>query len=183
MRIFFAITLLALITSGKPASTGQEDQRLDALFTRLLEVSSPAEAATVESSIWRIWIQNSDQRVANRLRQGIAAMNGGELNEALEAFDEVTRQAPRFAEGWNKRATVHFLMRSYDASVRDIVRTLELEPRHFGALSGLGLINDAIARPAAAIRAFKKALTIHPHMSGARQNIRRLQEKLRGEET
>ncbi|MDG2033367.1 MAG: hypothetical protein P8J29_05475 [Rhodospirillales bacterium] len=95
---------------------------------------------------------------------GILAMNSGKLDAALVLFDELVGLKPDFAEGWNKRATVFYPMTSYGASMRDIARTLELEPRHFGALSGFGLINQAIGRPEVAVMALEKALENHPHL-------------------
>jgi tetratricopeptide (TPR) repeat protein len=102
---------------------------------------------------------------------------------ALEYFDRLVEHAPGFAEGWNKRATVYYLMENYEASVLDIERTLELEPRHFGALSGLGMIYDAIGEPAAALRSFEAAVAINPHLDGARQRIEALRRELAGSPT
>jgi tetratricopeptide (TPR) repeat protein len=110
-------------------------------------------------------------------------MNAGQLKDARQAFNEIVEMAPGFAEGWNKRATIHYLLKDYSASVKDIAQTLRLEPKHFGALSGLGLINAALGRHQAAVKAFEQALIIHPHMRGARQHIKILKEHLKGEET
>jgi tetratricopeptide (TPR) repeat protein len=117
------------------------------------------------------------------MRQGTVAMSQGQLGRALERFDRIVDLAPEFAEGWNKRATVLYLMGDYQASVLDIQRTLELEPRHFGALSGLGLIYDAIEEPAAALRSFEAALEIHPHLVGTLQRIEELRRQLSGRRT
>jgi tetratricopeptide (TPR) repeat protein len=117
------------------------------------------------------------------MRRGMTAMAGGDHEEALRSFDRMVAKAPDFAEAWNKRATVLFLMGRYEDSVLDIQRTLQLEPRHFGALSGLGLIYDAVEEPAAAIRSLEAALEINPHLHGTREHIATLQEKLQGDET
>ena len=113
---------------------------------------------------------------------GIRRMDGGELAKARDTFAEITRLAPKFAEGWNKLATINFLLRDYNASVLGIARPLGLEPRHFGALSGLGLVNMALDRPGRALKSFREALKIHPHMQGVRFNIKRLQKRLKEEE-
>ena len=107
------------------------------------------------------------------------AMAEARLQAALERFDRMVEQAPDFAEGWNKRATVHYLMGDYRASVRDIQRTLGLEPRHFGALSGLGLIYDAIDQPAAALRSFEAAVAINPHLGSIKERIERAAPRAR----
>lgn len=180
---WFACTLCLLLVLGDVADAGQSDRRLVSLFSRLDATPSPNEARGIESEIWRIWIEHGDRNISKEMVRGIGLMNRGDLNEALEAFDGVTRIAPDFAEGWNKRATVHFMLRSFDDSVRDIAKTLKLEPRHFGALSGLGLINAALGRYEAAIKAYEKALSVHPHLDGVRQTIRRLKQTLKGQET
>ena len=92
----------------------------------------------------------------------------------------MVRAAPDFAEAWNKRATVHYLMGNFEASVADIRRTLALEPRHFGALSGMGLIYDAIGNQTAAMKVWEKALEIHPHLPGMKARIQELRAKAKG---
>jgi tetratricopeptide (TPR) repeat protein len=110
-------------------------------------------------------------------------MAAEQLAVALDYFNRMVELAPDFAEAWNKRATVYYLMENYRASVLDIERTLELEPRHFGALSGLGMIYDAIDEPAAALRSFEAAVAINPHLDGPRQRIDLLRRQLRGSPT
>lgn len=165
------------------AQADQQDARLDGLFARLQTASSPAEAQAAQRQIWRIWIE-SDDRLADRLMQGgIEAMAARQHGLALEYLDRLVERAPDFAEAWNKRATVHYLLDDYEASVLDIERTLELEPRHFGALSGLGMIYDAIGEPAAALRSFEAAVAINPHLDGPRQRIEALRRQLQGSPT
>jgi tetratricopeptide (TPR) repeat protein len=163
-----------------PAAADQRDVRLDRLFERLQTTESGTEARAVQQEIWQIWIE-SDDMLSNRLmRNGMQAMASEQFPLALDYFDRLVEHAPDFAEGWNRRATLHYLMDNYPASVFDIERTLELEPRHFGALSGLGLIYDAIDEPAAALRSFEAALAINPHLEGTRQRIDALRRQLRG---
>jgi tetratricopeptide (TPR) repeat protein len=100
---------------------------------------------------------------------------------ARESLDALVRRAPDFAEAWNRRATLNFLIGDYRASVDDIQATLRLEPRHFGALSGLGLIYLAIDRPEAAARSFEAALAVHPHLPGARAHVDMLKGRIEGE--
>ena len=105
------------------------------------------------------------------------------LHEALITFSRLIEMQPKFAEAWNKRATVYYALHDYDASARDIAETLKLEPRHFGALSGLGLVNIALGRYQAALTAFEMAVAHHPNLRGARENIKNLKEELRERET
>jgi tetratricopeptide (TPR) repeat protein len=183
-----ALLLLLGIVTGLPGVIGplaadQLDGRLDGLFDQLQTTSSQAEAAAAQQLIWQIWTESEDAQVNRLMSAGIQAMAAGQPAVALEVFDRMVRQAPEFAEGWNKRATVHYLMGNYPASVLDIERTLELEPRHFGALSGLGLIYDAIEEPAAALRSFEAAVAINPHLTGTQQRIDILRRQLRGRPT
>jgi len=180
LALLSAVLVLGIMA---PAWADQTDRRLDGLFERLRVTSNRAEAEAAQQQIWQIWIE-SDDMLANRLMQeGIQAMVTRQHALALEYFDRLVERAPGFAEGWNKRATVYYLMENYEASVLDIERTLELEPRHFGALSGLGMIYDAIGEPAAALRSFEAAVAINPHLDGARQRIEALRRELAGSPT
>ncbi len=107
-------------------------------------------------------------------------MRQGILPSALDDFSTAVAWAPDFAEAWHKRATVHFLMGNYPASIADLRRTLALEPRHFGALAGLGLIYLKLDDERAALKALEKALEINPHLPRTRQNVRELHERLDG---
>jgi tetratricopeptide (TPR) repeat protein len=182
MRKLGLLVLLAFLSAAAPALAAQDDGRLDGLFERLRNTADAGEASNLETRIWRIWLRSSKPQVNALMEGGIRRMDGGELAKARDVFAEITRLAPKFAEGWNKLATVNFLLRDYNASALDIARTLRLEPRHFGALSGLGLVNMALDRPGRALKSFRAALKIHPHMQGVRSNILRLKKRLKEEE-
>jgi tetratricopeptide (TPR) repeat protein len=169
--------------SPEAARADQKDPRLDPLFERLRTTSSVSEARIIEQQIWQIWGESDDAAISKLMSAGIVAMVQQEYAVALDRFDRLVKQAPDFAEGWNKRATVYYLMGNFPASVSDIERTLELEPRHFGALSGLGLIYDAIEEPAAALRSFEAALTIDPHLDETRERVEELRQELAGRRT
>lgn len=177
----FAILMSAMLVLSAPsARAAQDDPRLPALFATL-KTASDAEAKAVEAMIWRIWTETRDADDARLMRQGIAALNGDEAAGAFEAFDALVHRDERFAEGWNKRATVEFVMGDFEASVADIQRTLALEPRHFGALSGLGQIYVALHRNELALKAFQAALAINPHLGGVRAAIEELKKDVEGE--
>ncbi|MBM3572501.1 MAG: tetratricopeptide repeat protein [Alphaproteobacteria bacterium] len=175
--------LLALALLAATAHADQNNWRLPQLFERLKAPINAGEAQQIESTIWQIWLRSENEDSNIRMRAGIHAMNAGDYPAALKAFDAMVADDPEFAEGWNKRATVHYLMDSYDASVRDIERTLALEPRHFGALSGLGLINLELGNDRVALRAFEAVLAVNPHSPSAREHVRVLRQKLLGSPT
>jgi tetratricopeptide (TPR) repeat protein len=177
----FAILLL-LAASLAPARADQTDSRLDALFARLQEAPGPAEALAIEGSIWHIWVESDDGAVRALMRDGIRAMERGDYRAALSKFDQMVLIAPDFAEGWNKRATVHYLLGNYAPSLGDIAKTLALEPRHFGALSGRGLVYIALEDERRALKAFEAALKIHPNLTSAAENAERLRKVLRDRE-
>lgn len=181
---FMPALLLVLFSSGERlALADQHDGRLDSLFERLQETSDPADAAALQQQIWQIWIESDDPASRQLMRRGMTAMASGDHDVALGVFDRLVEEAPDFAEAWNKRATVFYLMGRLDESVSDIQHTLKLEPRHFGALSGLALIYDAVEKPEAAIRSLEAALEINPHLHGSRDRIDQLREKMKGTRT
>ena len=176
-----ALALLAVSLAGPPdAAADQRDPRLPELFAALAEAPDPAQALPIEGAIWGIWLDGGDPGLDELMAQGIEAMRASRLRDAAERFTELILAAPEFAEAWNKRATVYYLMDRYEDSVRDIERTLALEPRHFGAISGMGLIFLERGDEEGALGAFEKVLEIHPHARGARFQVERLRERLEG---
>jgi tetratricopeptide (TPR) repeat protein len=172
--------LLSLATS---AWGDQQDHRLNLAFAQLAKASSPQGVRVLESRIWKIWLEHPQPRINEMMRWGVEALNTQDYPTALKLFDSLVEAAPEFAEGWNKRATVRFLVGNYEGSIEDIRKTLALEPRHFGALSGLGMIHTNQERWFAAMAAFEQALRIHPHLIGVRHTINKLQQQLRKEST
>jgi len=178
-RFFFKYSIilsLVLIFSISPTIAGQNDTRLNNLFERLRVTQDLAEARGIEGTIWEIWTESENANVNRAMLIGIASMHAGQLGTALNKFNEVIQLAPDFAEGWNKRATIFYLMKKFDRSVNDIAQTLKLEPRHFGALSGLGLINQAIGQNKAAIKAFEHALDLNPHLPGLKEKVTKMKK-------
>lgn len=144
-----------------------EDEALSALRGTDAEVAARAEAA-----LWEIWCRSGRPDVDSLLRRGIQAMEREDLPLAQMIFSEVIALAPRFAEGWNKRATARFLAGDYRPAVADCEETLARNPSHFGALSGQGLCHLALGEHREAADLFRRALAVHPHLTGPRQNLR-----------
>ena len=168
---------------SSPTHAVQTDKRLDVLFERLLATKDKFQAQKIEAAIWLIWVENNNEEIENAMLHGIHAMRSGELELALVFFNKIVKLEPKFAEGSNKRATVYYLLGKYDNSIEDIAQTLLLEPRHFGALSGLGLVNRAIGRIDAAVIAFQKALEINPHLSGVKNALKLIKNLGKEKET
>jgi tetratricopeptide (TPR) repeat protein len=166
-----------------PALADQRDPKLDELFNRLHASIDQAEADRLEREIWDIWYHHDSGQVALLMVQGRRAMAIGDFDDAESFFTEVIEKDPQFAEGWNRRATLYYLMGRYQDSIADVSETLALEPRHFGALSGMGLIYTALKDEATALAWFEKALEANPHMVGVRYQVEQLKKKLAGEPT
>jgi len=173
------LVLLAMLVIAATARADQTDPRLDGLFADLQTIEGGQRADAIANQIWSIWIASDDEAANELMSAGIALMSLGRPLEALHRFDKLVEIAPQFAEAWNKRATVHYLLDHYQQSVDDIERTLALEPRHFGALSGLGLIYMETGDDDIALRAFESALKVNPHLSGARHNIEMINRRLK----
>jgi len=173
MRIIAVLILLAY-SLASPAD--QNDPALDDLFEQLAVTTSDEEASNITREIWQRWTANDDPDVSQLMQIGIRALNYSTYRKALQSFDRVIEIAPEFAEGWNKRATLYYHIKEYRRSMDDIKKTLRLEPRHFGAWSGLGLVSIAQENYAGALAAFKKALSINPHISNIRRYVQKLED-------
>lgn len=153
-------------------------QALDRLFGLLHVEKDPRQARALAAIIWRIWSRSESPTATVLLRQGQRAMKAGQTDRALRILTVLVRQHPNFAEGWNKRATAFFLANQLERSKADIAEVLEREPRHFGALSGLGMIYQRQGKHRKALAAYRRALAIHPHLPLARRAVRILSKKL-----
>ena len=175
-----AVLAVSLAVGAMDCAADQRDPRLGELFDALAEAPDSVTAVPIEGAIWQIWLDGGDSTLNELMVQGIEAMNARRFRDAVGRFTALIHRAPAFAEAWNKRATVYYLMDRLEDSVRDIERTLALEPRHFGAISGMGLIFLQRGDEAGAFGAFEKVLEIHPHARGARFYVERLRERLQG---
>ena len=159
------------------ASADQNDARLVDLFRSLGSIENVKKASFFESKIWNIWMEHFDPEVESAMFQGVEAMKLQQFEQAFGHFSLLIKLAPDYAEGWNKRATVLYLMGRFEESEADVMRTLELEPRHFGALSGQGLIRIALHDWTGAIYFLESALYINPHMYGVIMNLKYARQK------
>lgn len=167
------LTLILGLEKRKPAETIPGE--LDALFETLAAESPKSNAYEVEDLIWEIWTDHPEPLAATMMNRGIEAVARRQYDAAERIFDELVEIQPHWAEAWNKRATLFFLLGHDEKSVHDIHRTLELEPRHFGALSGFAQICLRSGDLAGALVGFEEALRINPHLAAVRETLVELQ--------
>jgi tetratricopeptide (TPR) repeat protein len=190
-QLAYAILLLAAIAVGEAAgqssappaapdeTAAARAKELDALFAALKSTKVEEEADTMVAEIWRLWLQSGNAEVDGQMQRAVLLM-GSMPAMALPILDGIVARLPDWAEGWNKRATVLYLIGEYDRSLADCDRVLALEPRHFGALAGIGLIRTQKDEPREALAAFRKALAVNPFLK-ERFNLVPELERLVGE--
>ncbi len=149
----------------EPPETGHELGALLVCFRALCENSEPGRSAA-EDQIWAIWSNHPEEQLTAQMARGIRLLATGELARAEVVFDRLIERDPKWAEAWNKRATVYFLQGRDSASIGDIFHTLELEPRHFGALGGFAQVCMRNGAPDAARAALERLLAVNPGASG-----------------
>ena len=137
-----------------------------------LRGDDPARVTRAAAALWQLWHRSGDPQLDALLRQGIGAMERQELTEAEAIFSRMIDAAPGFAEGWNKRATVRYMVKDYTGSIADCRETLDRNPNHFGALSGQGLCHMALGQFREAADLFRRTLAVHPYLESARDNLR-----------
>ena len=181
--LFWAILgiIAVAITVPVPACADQNDPQLDDLFIALQASPSETQAANIELEIWTRWGDHPYDPFANRqMKKGIELMNSGDLGAAEEVFSRIINSHPDFAEAWNKRATVRFFRDNDTGSASDILQLIKLEPRHFGALSGLGMIRIRAGDLEGAMKAYKAAQRVNPYLPQIEAIIDQLGKKLKG---
>ena len=176
------LLICALLTAlAGPGLADQRDPRLPELFARLKSATGLETAQPIEAEIWTIWTQSDNDDVNILMKLAVDAMSREDYDTALTLLDKTVEVAPDFAEGWNKRATVLYLTGQLERSEADVAKVLELEPRHFGALSGLGLIRMAQGDPERALTAFRRALEVNPTMPGPQHWVEQLKTQVEGQ--
>ena len=153
---------------------------LDFLFGALKAAPDEASAKHVEARIWAMWMQTPSDTAALLMSRAKTAMDAQKMDIALKLLDSVIKLRPDYTEAWNRRATIYYLNNDYVRSMHDIQQVLAREPRHFGALAGLGMIMQEVGDDKRALEAFRKALAVHPHLEKVPDLVKSLTEKVEG---
>jgi tetratricopeptide (TPR) repeat protein len=151
---------------------------LDQLFVQLREARTPELIDQLQDQIWAQWLKTGDPYIDHQMEEGLAAMETDDYTTAIEAFTDVVGQRPGFFEAWNKRATAYFLRGSYKQSIADIETTLLLEPRHFGALSGLSVIYLTLGDLPRALNTSERLLSLIPYDDSTQDQVLVLRQVL-----
>ncbi|MBK8456453.1 MAG: hypothetical protein IPL47_04505 [Phyllobacteriaceae bacterium] len=163
------------------SAEAKAEATLDDLFLRLKKAQIPEQAERVADDIQHRWRQSGSATVDLMMGWAGDAAEAKKFDVALDFLDQVTILAPAYAEGWNRRATVHFLAEDFSKSMADIEKTLALEPRHFGALSGMAVILRSAGREELALKAYERVLALYPANREAQAAVSELSEKLTGD--
>ena len=134
--------------------------------------------ALAEHSIWQVWSRSGDPQTDALFQQGLAEMQAGDADRAIETFSAIIRTKPDFAEGWNKRATIYYLIGEYDKSLKDCDEVMKLNASHFGALAGYGQIYLQLDKPELALQYFERALGVNPNLRSVEAAVRELKRLL-----
>ncbi len=185
MRQFLAATAaLSLLAFAPAPSMAAPDPahaaQLDQLFQQLKTAKDENEGLTIEGEIVQIWLESGDAKIDEQMDWALAAMDARAFDLALQYLDSIVLNKPDYIEGWNKRATLYFAIGRYDESLSDIAHTLALEPRHFGAIAGMGMIMEALGEDQKALDAYKKALAIDPQLTQIQLEVFLLEDKIKG---
>lgn len=158
-----------------------EDERVDELFDLLAQDNLP-NWQVIEDEIWLEWSKSGSAAMDLLLQRGRDAMESGNFPDAVEHFTALTDHAPEFAEGYNARATAYYRLGLYGPSLADIQKVLQLNPRHFGALAGLGSIMEEIGEGERALQAYRAAVAVHPHKPSLQDAVERLERVVTGDQ-
>ena len=157
------------------------NEQLNKLFDDL-KISSESSSFLIEQKIWKLWSTHpNDEKLTTLLAEGSAAVNNNQLTEAINIFTKVIELDPNWAEAWNKRATVFYLVGQFQKSQDDIDKVLNLEKRHFGALAGQGLVNIQLKNFEKAIKSYQKVLEIYPSMRSPEIMIKEIEALIKQE--
>jgi tetratricopeptide (TPR) repeat protein len=189
MRIWSACLALLLLSpvaaagQAVPAAAQEKAAQpsLDKLFLELKRERNEKAAERIAARISAKWAESGSASIDLMMLWSQQAMQAQKFGVALDFLDQVISLQPDFAEGWNRRATVHFMMQNYAKSMADIERTLELEPRHFGALTGMAQIMKSAGLKQLALDAYERALQVYPMLRSAQNEVAELSEELAGE--
>jgi len=161
----------------------ESGEHIDRLFEKLRRDTKPKSASATAGMIWREWSYSGSKSIDLLMSWATTAMKSRNYAQAQDLLDQVVVLAPEYAEGWNRRATLYYTMSDLSRSIADIEKTLALEPRHFGALSGLAAIMQRFERDTEALQTWYKVLEIYPANEAAQKAVITLEEKLAGRRT
>jgi tetratricopeptide (TPR) repeat protein len=171
------IIFLFLSTSG--LSANERDAELEKLFNELKK-NIPSLSSGIAQQIWILWSTHpTDQKLTSLLEEGSRLVHDQQLNRAIDVFTEAIKIDPNWAEAWNKRATVFYMVKEFQKSQDDIDKVLELEERHFGALAGQGMVNIKLKNYDKAKRSYQKAQEIYPAMKSSKVMIKQIEELIK----
>lgn len=163
-----------------PKVSADKTRGLDFLFGALKAAPDEASAKHVEGRIWALWSQTSSDTTALLMTRAKTALDAKQVDLSIELLSAVIKLRPDYIEGWNRRATLYYLQNDYTRSLQDIEQVLVREPRHFGALAGLGMIMQELGEDKRALEAFRKALEVNPHLEKVPELVKTLTEKVEG---
>jgi len=163
--------LKLVLACPRRAPAGPPSPRLDHLFAELASESPSRKTHEIEDEIWALWTDHRDEAMAERMGHAIAAIARKQHAQAEALLDALVQDQPDWAEVWNKRATLYYVLGRHEESMADIAHTLALEPRHFGAICGFAQICLARGRQVEALAAFETALAVHPRIESVRAAV------------
>jgi len=179
-RLFLAAAALTLAACGANDRAARADPELDRLFVQLEQAPSAEAAAPIQQAIMARWTDSGSPTVNVLLERATAAAAEGDSEMAEGFLDQATALAPDYAEPWRLRANIAYGAEDYAGAIDAIQETLKREPRHFGAMAGLGLIYEELGQHRHALEAFRAALVVHPHYEVALEGVRRLEPRVDG---
>lgn len=180
--LVFALVLSAGATENAPDGSGSStSEQLDQLFEELRHERNERAARRIALRIGKVWRESGSATGDLLMQWADDAVKAKKFSVALDFLDQVVMLYPSYAEGWNRRATVHFMMSDHARAMSDIARTLDLEPRHFGALSGLARILQMGGQEEKALEAYARVLEIYPMMRNAQNALTELSDSLAGQ--
>jgi len=162
------------------AQRGDRSRNVDFLFEALKVAPDDDSAKAIENRIWAIWLSSGSDTADLLMTRVKVAMDGKDLNLAVRLLNTIIEIRPGYTEAWNRRATLYFMKKDYSNALADLRNVLAREPRHFGALAGLGTIMEEFGDEKQALEAFRKAQAVHPRLKGVADQIKSLTEKVEG---
>ena len=179
IRFLFIFTFCFFYFANSFAN--ERDNQLDKLFKKL-KIDNISISSEIEEKIWKLWSEHpTDQNLTLKLKQGSKLVRENQLLKAVNIFNQVIELDPSWAEAWNKRATVLYMLGDFKGSQNDIDKVLSLENRHFGALAGQGLVNIKLKNYEKAIKSYKDALKIYPSMKSPEIMIKKIENLIKEE--